>query len=96
MGEQLAGVELLSRRPNVRLGVLPWQTMLPRVPLCDFTIVGNEAVWVETFAAEFTLTGASHVAAFTEAFGAFEAAAVFGDEARAMIAAIAADFARLP
>jgi transcriptional regulator with XRE-family HTH domain len=96
MGEQLATVEALSRRPNVRLGVLPWQTMLPRAPLCDFTIVGDDAVWVETFAAEFTLTGASHVAAFAAAFGAFESAAVFGDDARSLIAAIAADFGRHP
>ena len=94
MKDQLARVAALSQRSNIRLGVLPWQAMLPRAPLCDFTIVDDEAVWVETFAAEFTLTGASHVAAFTEAFGAFEAAAVFGDDARALISAIVADFER--
>ncbi|MFD0685696.1 hypothetical protein [Actinomadura fibrosa] len=40
---------------------------------------------VETFTREMTLTGADEVRAYAEIFGAFERAAVFGDEARDLV-----------
>jgi transcriptional regulator with XRE-family HTH domain len=95
MAAQLARVVALSEWPNVRLGVLPWGAVLPRVPLHDFTVAGDRAVWLETFTAEITLTRADDVAAYAQAFVAFESAAVFGDQARALIAGIAADLARI-
>lgn len=95
MAAQLARVIGLSDRPNVRLGVLPWGAVLPRFPLHDFTLAGDRAVWLETFTTEITLTRAEDLAAYTQAFVAFEAAAVFGDQARAVIAGIAADLARI-
>lgn len=95
MAAQLARVLAMSQRPNVRLGVLPWGEVLPRVPLQDFTLIGDRAVWLETFTAEVTLTGPGDVAAYGQAFDAFEAAAVFGDQARAVVAGIAADLAHI-
>jgi transcriptional regulator with XRE-family HTH domain len=94
MGEQLARVEMLSRRPNVRVGVLEFSAALPCAPLCDFMIAGEDAVHVETFTAGFTLARPGDVAAYGGAFAAFENAAVFGEPASAIIADIAGSFAR--
>ncbi len=95
MAAQLARVVALSERPNIRLGVLPWGKVLPRAPLHDFTIAGDQAVWLETFTAEVTLTRPADVSAYGQAFAAFEAAAVFGNQARAVVEGIAADLARI-
>jgi len=95
MGEQLARVSRLSERPNVRLGVVPWQVAFPRLPLHDFTIFDDGAVWVETFTAELTLTHGADVGAYAEAFAAFERAAFYGDRAREIITRAAADIAQI-
>jgi hypothetical protein len=95
MAAQLARVAALSERPNVRLGVLPWAAVLPQVPLHDFMVAGDRAVWLEMFTAEITLTRAEDLAAYAQVFAVFESAAVFGDQARDVIAGIAADLARI-
>ncbi|MHB1430811.1 MAG: Scr1 family TA system antitoxin-like transcriptional regulator [Streptosporangiaceae bacterium] len=95
MNDQLVRVQELAQRPNVRLGVLPWRVRLPRAPLCDFTILGNEAVWIETFTTELTVTRRADVEQYVAAFEALEGAAVFGGEARSLVSAVAADFDRL-
>lgn len=95
MGDQLARVSALSGLPNVRLGVVPWRAAFPRLPLHDFTIFDDGAVWVETFTAELTLTHAADVGAYAEAFAAFQRAAMYGDQARAIVTRAAEDIARI-
>ncbi len=95
MGDQLAWVSAVSEWPNVRLGVVPWRVALPRAPLHGFTIFDDDAVWVETFTAELTLTQPADVAAYAEVFAAFEETAVYGDEAREVVAGAAADIAQI-
>jgi hypothetical protein len=92
MDAQLAQVTELSRRPNVRLSVLPWGAALPQVLLHDFLVAGDRAVWLETFTAEFTLTDPADVAAYRDAFAGLQAAAVFGEAARELVGRIAAEF----
>jgi Domain of unknown function (DUF5753) len=95
MGDQLARVGALMTRANVRLGVIPWAAAVPRVPPHDFTIFDDDAVWVETFTAELTLTHAADLRRYAEAFTAFQRAAVYGHDARAVISRAAADIARV-
>jgi transcriptional regulator with XRE-family HTH domain len=95
MADQLARVQAVSRRTNVRVGVLPWAMALPQMPLCDFMIADDAAVCVQTFTAGFTLARPEDVAAYAAAFEAFCAVAVFGQQADAVIADITADFGQL-
>lgn len=95
MGEQLRRVAALAERPNVGIGVIRSGSRLPRVPLHGFTIADDEAVHVETFTAELTLTNPDDVAAYAGCFAVFEQAAVFGDGAVDAITRAAEDFARL-
>ncbi len=95
MGVQLGRVLELAGRPNVRVGVIPSGTALPRAPLHGFMVLDRRAVWVETFTAELTLTHAGDVAAYAEHFAGFERAAVFGAAARAAVGRAAAVFGRM-
>jgi len=95
MDDQLAQVQAASERPNVRLGVVPWQVPVPRLPLLDFTVFDTAVAWAETFAAELTVTRAAEVAACVAGFAALEQVAVYGDAARTVIGRVAADFARI-
>lgn len=95
MGEQLGQVAALARRPNVGIGVIQSGSRLPRVPLHGFTIADDDAVHVQTFTAELTLTNSDDVAAYTGCFAVFEQAAVFADAALAVIERATEDFAHL-
>jgi hypothetical protein len=95
LGEQLGRVAALADRPNVRLGVIPADADMPRVPLHGFTMADDRAVRVETFTAELTLTHPGDVSAYAGCFAAFEEVAVFGEAARAAVGRAAADFARI-
>lgn len=95
MGEQLSRVAALARRPNAGVGVVQSGSPLPRVPLHGFTIADDNAVHVETFTAELTLTNPDDVTAYSGCFAVFEQAAVFGDLAVEAITRAAQDFARL-
>lgn len=95
MGEQLGQVLAVAERPNVRLGVVPLDVVVPRVPLHGFMVVDDRAVWVETFTSELTLTHPGDVAAYTGCFAAFEKGAVFGQEAQAVVERAAAGWARI-
>jgi hypothetical protein len=65
------------------------------VPLHDFTIFDDGAVWVETFTTELTLTHAADIGVYAEAFAAFERTATYGSGARAIVSGAAADIARI-
>lgn len=95
MGEQLSRVAALAERPNVSIGVIQSGRLLPRVPLHGFMIAGDDAVHVETFTAELTLTNPDDVAAYSGCFAEFEQAAEFGDAAMDAITRAAADFRHL-
>ncbi|WP_339155520.1 Scr1 family TA system antitoxin-like transcriptional regulator [Actinomadura luteofluorescens] len=84
MAGQLAHLVEVSGRANVRLGIVPGAG-LSRVPLHGFSVYDDAAVSVETFTRELTLTDEDEVRAYVEIFEGFERAAVFGDEARALV-----------
>lgn len=95
MREQLGQVLAVAARPNVRLGVVPLDVVVPCLPLHGFTVVDDQAVWVETFTAELTLTHPGDVEAYAKCFTAFEEAAMFGQKAQAAVERAAARWARI-
>jgi len=94
MAGQLAHLAEVSRRANVRLGIVPGAG-LSRVPLHGFSVYDDAAVSVETFTRELTLTDEDEVRAYVEIFGEFERVAVFGDEARALVDRAADDLRKV-
>lgn len=92
---QLDHLAAVSRRANVWLGVVPWSVPLGVVPPHGFTLYGDEAVSVETFTAEVTISDPDAVAAYRDAFAVVERSAVSGDEARVLLATIRDDFRKL-
>ncbi|MEV4839158.1 DUF5753 domain-containing protein [Nonomuraea sp. NPDC049486] len=95
MPAQLDRLVEVSALPHVRLGVVPWQAEAAAFPLHGFTIYDGTVSVVETLTGDLTLTGASEIAAHEEAFEAFAAAAVYGDELRDLLADIATDYRTL-
>ncbi|TXK34826.1 DUF5753 domain-containing protein [Nonomuraea sp. C10] len=95
MPAQLDRLVEVSALPHVRLGVVPWKTEAAAFPLHGFTIYDGTVSVVETLTGDLTLTGSSEIAAHEEAFEAFAAAAVYGDELRDLLADIATDYRTL-
>ncbi|MFD2357007.1 DUF5753 domain-containing protein [Nonomuraea ferruginea] len=95
MPAQLDRLVEVSALPHVRLGVVPWKAEAAAFPLHGFTIYDGTVSVVETLTGDLTLTGASEIAAHEEAFEAFAAAAVYGDELRDLLADIATDYRTL-
>ncbi|TQS20991.1 Scr1 family TA system antitoxin-like transcriptional regulator [Microbispora sp. KK1-11] len=92
---QLDRLAQVSTLPHVRLGVVPWKVEAPAFPLHGFTIFDGSVSVVESLTGDLTLTEAAEIGAHEEAFEAFAGAAVYGEELRALLGEIAADFREL-
>ena len=92
MPEQLDHLARVCELPNVLLGVVPWSVLLPVMPPHGFSVFDDEAVVVETFTAQMTITEPDAVAAYVDAYAQLEAVAVTGGEARALVERIRRDF----
>ncbi|MFD0772603.1 helix-turn-helix domain-containing protein [Streptomonospora algeriensis] len=95
MPDQLDRVARAGELPNVRLGVVPWSVPLPVMLPHGFSVFDDEAVVVETFTAQMTITEPDSVAAYVDAYAQLEAVAVTGDEAAELLARIRRDFEEL-
>ncbi|NJP27548.1 hypothetical protein HCK04_25680, partial [Microbispora sp. CL1-1] len=67
----------------------------PVFPLHGFTIYDGTVSVVESLSGDLTLTETAEIETHEEAFEAFAGAAVYGDELRALLGEIAADFREL-
>ncbi|MBE3008364.1 helix-turn-helix transcriptional regulator [Microbispora sp. NEAU-D428] len=92
---QLDRLAQVSTLPHVRLGIVSWKTETPAFPLHGFTIFDGSVSVVESLTGDLTLTEADEIGAHEEAFEAFAGAAVYGDELRALLGEIGADFGEL-
>jgi transcriptional regulator with XRE-family HTH domain len=95
MAEQLGHISEMSRRPRVRIGVIPWTTAADVFPLHGFSVYDDRAVIVGTRVATAFLTDPDDVAEHVKLFGALEALAAWDDAAREHLGRIAADFRAL-
>lgn len=95
MIEQLRRIAEVSELPNVRVGLIPWRTEAAVFPIHGFTVYDDRMVIVGTWTATASMTDPRDIAEYVELFTALEEIAVFGDEARAELERIAADYERL-
>jgi transcriptional regulator with XRE-family HTH domain len=82
---QLEHLLMVSRLPNVSLGVIPVSQRRPRLPVENFWIYDAAQVNVELVSGYLTLTQPSEIAAYADTFAGLAEMAVYGAKARALI-----------
>jgi hypothetical protein len=83
----------VSRLPNVHLGVVPLDTLAPEpAPLTGFHLYDDDQVLIETELGLTLLSATAQVQPFVRAYDMLRSLAVFGEEARAVLSAIATDY----
>lgn len=88
--EQVEHIIEVSRKANVRIGVVPIDTVTAETgPLTGFHLYNDEQVIVGTDNGTALMSGTADVEKYVDLFGKVESRAVFGDEARAVLARIA-------
>lgn len=94
MVEQIERVAAAIDRPNVRLGIIPWQAPARVLPLHGFHLYDHRAVVVGTRSGTAIMDGRD-VTDYEALFGELERLAVFEGEARAVLGRIADDYRSL-
>lgn len=95
MVEQIEKVVEAARRPNTRLGIIPWTTPVRFFPRHGFHLYDEDAAIVATETATATITGAADIATYMEVFGALEETASFGDSAEEHLSRLADEYRKL-
>lgn len=86
MAVQIDRLASLSHLPNVRLGVLPVGTAVPRGPMNTFTVYDDRLATVENFTGRLVFRDSRDIAEHRTIFEQFERLAIFGDVARQQLA----------
>lgn len=94
MVEQLERIAAAMDRPNVRLGIIPWQTSASVLPIHGFHLYDHRAVVVGTRSGT-AIMGEREVPDYQALFDELEHLAVFDDEAHAVLDRIADDYRSL-
>lgn len=90
---QLDRLVSLSALPNVRLGIIGFETQYATSPWHGFWIYDNERVLVETFSAALDLRQPQEIDLYADAFGQLAAVASYSRSARAIITRVIDDLA---
>ncbi|MCX9192092.1 hypothetical protein C3Y87_11840 [Carbonactinospora thermoautotrophica] len=92
---QLDRLAQVSTLENVRLGVVPWDSPVPEVPLHGFAVYDEKAVSIETFGSDVVLLEEPDVQMYLDIFAAFGEAAIYGDAVRELLARLADEYRAL-
>ncbi|MCR3753012.1 Helix-turn-helix domain-containing protein [Lentzea californiensis] len=95
MAEQVEHLAAIQRRPNVRLGVVPWSADANVVALHGFHIYDERVVTVSVLTGNATITDPLDVREYLALFGRLERLAVRGEELQGLLKRIAEDHRRL-
>lgn len=76
----------LSMLPNVRLGIIPFETIFVIAPLHGFWVMDDRLVAVETFSAELNLTQPQEIAHYMKVFETLSLDADYDRKAQAHLA----------
>jgi hypothetical protein len=90
---QLDRLVSLSQLPNVRLGIIGFETQYVTAPWHGFWLYDNEKVIVETMSAALDLRQPQEIELYGNAFEELAAVASYGKSARAIIARVMDDLA---
>lgn len=82
---QIGRLISMSMLPNVRLGVVPFETFCPVAPQHGFWVRDADVVTIETFSAELNLEQAPEVEFYTKVFETLAVAADHDRKARAIM-----------
>jgi transcriptional regulator with XRE-family HTH domain len=88
MAAQVDKIADATHRPNVRVGIIPWGTRATRFPLHAWDIYDRRAVSYGTVDATAILTEPRDVEKYAVLFETLSSSAVYGHEARALLADI--------
>lgn len=94
MVEQIERIAATIDRPNVRLGIIPWQAPARVLPLHGFHLYDHRAVVVGTRSGT-AIIGEQDVPGYEALFGELEHLAAFDAEARAILGRITDDYRSL-
>jgi transcriptional regulator with XRE-family HTH domain len=92
MAAQLDHLAQESRRPNLRIGVIPWTRPVEVFPGHEFHIYDQRLVLVGIETALATITDPADISTYADLFTELERLADFGDAARQTLARVAADY----
>lgn len=90
---QLDRLISFSQLPNVKLGIIGFETAYVVAPAHGFWILDNERVMVETFSAELNLAQPQEIGLYTGVFESLAAVASYGRSARGIINRLAESLA---
>lgn len=97
MIEQIEAIADAAKRPNVRVGIIPWTTPVQLFPRHGFHLYDADAVIVGTETATATMTGTADVESYISLFDALAELASFDDAAQEHLTRISDDYgSRLP
>lgn len=86
----------LSVLPNVKLGIIGFETAYVVAPAHGFWLLDNDRVMVETFSAELNLAQPQEIALYGGIFDSLAGVASYGRSARAIINLVIDDLAPEP
>ncbi len=89
MARQVEHIAEVSRRPHVRVGVIPWGVEATVFPPCGFDLYDEHTVVVGVIGGSAYYNDPADVARYVAMLSALERLAFFGDEARAELRRIA-------
>lgn len=92
MLHQIEWLRSMLSIPNVEIGILPFDTEMPRVALNGFGLFDERLVQIETFGGEFSIEGPQSVAGYVEVFASLRGAATTGEAAGRVLEAVAAEY----
>lgn len=90
---QLDRLVSFSALPNVKLGIIGFETAYVVAPAHGFWLLDNDRVMVETFSAELNLAQPQEISLYGGIFDSLAAVASYGRAARAIINRVIDDFA---
>lgn len=93
---QLDRLIALSALPNVKFGIIGFETAYAVAPTHGFWLLDDERVMVETFSAELNLAQPQEIGLYRAIFESMAAAAAYGRRARAIITRVIDDLAPEP
>jgi Domain of unknown function (DUF5753) len=91
---QLDRLVSFSALPNVKLGIIGFETAYVVAPAHGFWLLDNDRVMVETFSAELNLAQPQEIELYSNIFDQFAAVASYGRSARAIITHVIDDLAQ--
>ena len=94
MVEQIAHIIACSRQPNIRIGVIPYETAVDFAAPHGFHLYDQQAVMIGAKTATALSSDERDVRVYHDLFGRLEGAAAWDDDARAVLVRISDDCAR--